>query len=385
MFTPSFYIGVVENRMDPLKLGRCQVRIFGIHTHSSVDLPTEDLPWATMIQSITSAAMTGIGQSPLGLVEGSWVLVNFFDKDKQKPFIIGSLGGIPQDLSNVDTFKDSSGKYPLEDLKKEPDTNRLARHDHIDNTIVALKETTVDKDVPIANSQSVWNQSPVPYNSSYPFNHVYQTESHHLFEYDDTPSCERIHRWHKTGTFDEIDHNGTKVEKIVGNSFTILEKDGYLHIKGNVNVCVDGAKTLLIKDTMNVQIYGTTNINIHDDLNLNVSGDFNLSVGKNFNVDVAKKTSLKSGDTIDTKSGKNTNVEAGSSINMKASGDVNSQGSTVNLKASGNVAMDGSTTMIQSGVSKSAGSSTTTPINKIADVNPNPVPLSVLTVNTRTK
>ena len=28
----NWWVGVVENRMDPLKLGRCQVRIFGYHT-----------------------------------------------------------------------------------------------------------------------------------------------------------------------------------------------------------------------------------------------------------------------------------------------------------------------------------------------------------------
>jgi hypothetical protein len=30
----KFYTGVVENREDPLKIGRCQVRIVGLHTEN---------------------------------------------------------------------------------------------------------------------------------------------------------------------------------------------------------------------------------------------------------------------------------------------------------------------------------------------------------------
>ena len=41
-----FYTGCVENRLDPLKLGRCQVRVVGLHTENKVELPTFDLPWA---------------------------------------------------------------------------------------------------------------------------------------------------------------------------------------------------------------------------------------------------------------------------------------------------------------------------------------------------
>ena len=54
------------------------------------------MPWAIPVQSITSAGVSGIGQSPLGLVEGSWVIVMFTDEDNQYPVIIGSIAGIPK-------------------------------------------------------------------------------------------------------------------------------------------------------------------------------------------------------------------------------------------------------------------------------------------------
>ena len=65
----KLYTGCVENRQDPLKLGRCQVRVVGLHNHDKTNLKTEDLPWAYPMQPVTSAATSGIGHSPLGPVE----------------------------------------------------------------------------------------------------------------------------------------------------------------------------------------------------------------------------------------------------------------------------------------------------------------------------
>jgi hypothetical protein len=88
----NWWIGVVEDRMDPEKLGRVKVRIFGYHTDSKELLPTKDLPWATPIQPITSAAISGIGSSPLGPVEGTWVIGFFLDgSDMQQPAVFGTI------------------------------------------------------------------------------------------------------------------------------------------------------------------------------------------------------------------------------------------------------------------------------------------------------
>jgi hypothetical protein len=78
--------------MDPEKLGRCRVRIFGYHTDNKEVLPTEDLPWALPIQPITSAGISGIGSTPLGPVTGTWVLGFFLDgEDMQQPAMLGTI------------------------------------------------------------------------------------------------------------------------------------------------------------------------------------------------------------------------------------------------------------------------------------------------------
>ena len=92
----ELYTGVVENRADPLHLGRCQVRIVGLHTDDKTLLPTEDLPWATPLQPITSAGVSGIGSAPVGPVEGTWVGIVFRDEYEQYPIMIGTFTAVPQ-------------------------------------------------------------------------------------------------------------------------------------------------------------------------------------------------------------------------------------------------------------------------------------------------
>jgi hypothetical protein len=555
-----FYTGVVENRLDPLYLGRCQVRVVGLHSENKTELPTELLPWAYPMQPITSGAMNGIGQSPLGPVEGTWVVIFFRDQDNQQPIMMGTIGGVPQDkeisttyvndgddyvistdggtseaatgkeelnpasnstkpeettpsqvteqiigpltedeikkykdvvarlettsepdgivdfniagtvgsqnygvinaqgrvgkyqltaqalsslgyvnrvlnangesvapsnlklsdpaiwtgkggatdaaafLTSVqlqedamtewtrwnyndlkrlgiisDTtdhkeifgylnaahpdgvqralalksgqdiddgygnsttdlykngysaidgeqpktlpqnvpagadgnavpigelqadgtpsdgtrtdgavvfgFKDPNKKYPLKAYLNEPDTNRLARNDKISKTIVGLKDATRTQKVPTAITSATWDQPESPYNSRYPFNHVYQSESGHVQEFDDTPENERVHMYHKKGTFTEWDANGTQVNKIVGDSYQIIDRNGYVYIKGAYNLTVDGVTNVLFRSAANIEVIGDVNLIARNDVNAKVSGTMNLNVLEDLNIE----------------------------------------------------------------------------------------------------
>ena len=91
-----WFIGVVEDRNDPSQLGRFRVRCFGFHTDDKGQIPTEELPWAVPLQNVTSAAINGIGRSPTGLVEGSWVVGFFLDGERaQEPVVMGSIATAP--------------------------------------------------------------------------------------------------------------------------------------------------------------------------------------------------------------------------------------------------------------------------------------------------
>ena len=103
----TFWFGVVEDRMDPLELGRCRVRILGFHPENRKDFPTEKLPWASTVQSTNSASISGKGITPVGLVEGSWVVGFFVDgSHAQVPIVIGSVYGMNETIEEGDNYGD---------------------------------------------------------------------------------------------------------------------------------------------------------------------------------------------------------------------------------------------------------------------------------------
>ena len=64
------------------------------------------------------------------------------------------------------------------------------------------------------------------------------SESGHVEEWDDSPSSERLHRYHKTGTFEEIQPDGTKVTKVVGDEYEVTLGKKNVLIEGTVNVTI---------------------------------------------------------------------------------------------------------------------------------------------------
>jgi hypothetical protein len=127
----QYFFGVVEDRQDPLKMGRVRVRAFGVHTEDRSKIPTESLPWATPIMPYTSASISGIGESPTGPVEGTWVFGFFVDgKQLQQPMIMGTLAGAPEAYNDLG-FNDPNKVYPKIEIPGESDVNRLARGDAI--------------------------------------------------------------------------------------------------------------------------------------------------------------------------------------------------------------------------------------------------------------
>ena len=118
-----WFIGVVEDRQDPYMSGRVRVRCFGHYTGDKTDLPTEDLPWAQVMLPVTSAGISGIGQTPLGLVEGSHVFGFFRDGEaRQEPVVMGSLPGYPMEVGDTTKgFYSPISAKEFADKVKQPD------------------------------------------------------------------------------------------------------------------------------------------------------------------------------------------------------------------------------------------------------------------------
>lgn len=279
-----WWVGVVENRQDPKKAGRCQVRIAGSHTDQKSILPTESLPWAQPLVPVNDT-------SSMQIKEGDYVVGFYFDgADAQMPIIMGILPGIPSTLLNPSvgfsdprTGGDLSGapkvpssltitsggekvsisegnatRYP--NRLNEPTLSRLARNEKISDTAIQFKKDSVFKSIPIAGG-GTYNEPPTPYAAKYPYNRVMETESGHILEFDDTPGAERVHIYHRSGTFDEIHPDGTKVTRIHADAYEIVLSDKHVYING--------------------------------DLNITSKGDVNLKAGRNLNIEAGESVRIK--------------------------------------------------------------------------------------------
>jgi hypothetical protein len=323
-----WFIGVVEDRQDPTKTGRLKVRALGHHTYDLTLLPTADLPWASVVLPITASGVSGIGQSATGLLEGSWVFGFFRDGlRRQEMVVLGSLPGRPVELAdNREGFYDPNKIYPK--YINEPDVNRLAVNlkdtggqEANPSLALTLRRATRIIGVPTADFNSMatadidytaaasdgdtWNQPEIPYNALYPYNHVYETESGHIREYDDTPGAERIHERHRSGTSYEISANGTKTNIIKGDHYTLTSNDTKVYIQGDSDTTINGRHKIFINkdgqtnNNYDIQVGPGANVNIHVDngdlnlhstngrINMNAGGDYNLKVGGNMTVAVA--------------------------------------------------------------------------------------------------
>ena len=314
-----WFIGVVENRNDPSKMGRVQVRCVSFHTDNKNDLPTEDLPWATTMLPTTSSANSGLGTNPF-LAEGTWILGFFLDaKNKQQPIILGTLPGKPSSLGDITKgFNDPNERpdeegvsvYPL--VAGEPDIDKLARGE---NTID--KTTNQTKDVSIANSTTTWNEPDSAYKTTYPYNRVFKTEAGHVKEYDDTEGEERIHEYHKAGTFYEIDKDGNKTTRIVKDNYEIIAGNNYVNVKGDVNLTVDSNCNTYVKGNWNIQVDGNKIENIKGTSTETVDG-------------VATKTFKGTGSEVTAKNSSGTDIKLTGHTHTDPAGVAGSETSTPN-------------------------------------------------------
>jgi len=87
-----WFFGTVINAHPPAGLeGRVKVRINGVHSPSTGDIPEKDLPWAQVLIPTTEGGASGIGRIPQ-IVQGSFVFGMFMDgSTSQLPLIMGTL------------------------------------------------------------------------------------------------------------------------------------------------------------------------------------------------------------------------------------------------------------------------------------------------------
>jgi hypothetical protein len=252
--------------------------------------------------------MQGLGTSPTFLVEGSWVVGFFRDIEKQQPVIMGSLPGYPQAKADkTKGFNDPNGKYPgtithSNHTVKESDVSRLAQG-LTSETHLSLQNRRANKweKIPTATKPNLSTVSTTskaetagsfsepdpkglkvdtsPYTSAeYPYNHVYESESGHLFEIDDTSGGERLFRQHTSGTYEEIVADGTKTVKVFGDNYELTAGANNVFVKGNINLTCSGTKRERIDGDYILEVGGdfTRKIHKNEQVKIGATGGGNL-------------------------------------------------------------------------------------------------------------
>jgi hypothetical protein len=267
---------------------------------------------------ITSASMTGIGQSATGILQGTWVVGFFRDgTNAQDPLIMGTLPSTSSLTADTKSgFNDPEGVYPRpEYVGTEVDTPRPSRVQYSvaqpytnkeDNrqeaieTAVPPRVTSIspDKDDTYYN-RSTWENRKLKeiIGPVYPANHVTESQSGHVIEVDDTPDLERLSRYHTSGTYEEIVANGDKTVTVVGDEYEVTFRNKNMYVKGSVNLTVDGDMKTLVKGDYHLEVEG--------DKTEYIKGTRTSKIGQNELIEIDQERSINVAENFTSRIGGN--------------------------------------------------------------------------------
>ena len=361
-----WWVGFVEDRMDPLKLGRLKIRCVGWDADNKMQLPTDALPWAQVAFPVNNV-------NPYACKEGDMVLGFFADGEAaQQRIVFGQFPSIPLKEANAeeaysdpredlaDAPRPPESKEYIEDgtgivitekpqadpnpiYLDEPTTSRIARNDAetITETFIQERKDNVVKEIKTYNKEeelSNWDEPETLYDAVYPYNNVMETESGHVVEYDDTPGAERIHIAHRNGSFTEWYPDGDRVEKITKNKYTIVMADDHLYVMGSCKITVQGDAEIYVQKNLyatvdeNLTAYVVGNVDAQVDGNVTalVKGDVEATVNGSLSATIDGNATLDiGGDCSETVGGGKTS-DVGGDYNITA-GNFSVNAGTINL------------------------------------------------------
>ena len=344
------YYGIVEDRQDPLKIGRVRVRVHGIHTETKKDLSTPDLPWAQVMLPTTSAGLSGFGTQH-GLVEGSSVLVIFKDdKTFQLPVVIGSTAGIPADgykqdglgkliKRKVDDGFNDPRRLEVKDYKGTPDGENP---DHAKTRGFGLT-TALD------TAPKIYEERYINYLGKLP-----STIKEPELTEDDLPYYPLY-----TGKSDISKLAGTDAKNL-HKGRDIVKKDGVLFLSGkeeikspakpvypyNKVLQTESGHVLEVDDTPSVERIAIehrsgTFQEIHPD-----GSQVTRVVNDNYTI-ICKDEEVHIGGKVNIKVLGDANIQAGGNVDIKGSNvKVNASTGDLNLESGGNIILNGGTGVV---------------------------------------
>lgn len=212
-------------------------------------------------------------------------------------------------------FTDPNANYPTKEYAGISETNKLAQGD-VRGTIVQEKNTNRMQGAKLPSGEA-WNEPESAYRGAYPYNKVTETESGHIIEIDDTPGSERIHLYHRSGTYVEIDANGSVIKRTKGSSYEIIDRNGKISIAGRADISVNGACNIFVGNDANIEVEGDVNLTCFNDITAQAGGTINLSATEEVNITSAN---------INIQAYNQMNLNSNVELNLHATVDVNMLG-----------------------------------------------------------
>jgi hypothetical protein len=209
----------------------------------------------------------GLWSVPL---QGSHVFVFFENGNILNPRYFATAPGLPTDINHGfedgKGFSDPDKTYP--DKLDEPDFHKLARGE-VDDI------TREDK------------YGDIEFGPQYPHNTVFYTHGNLAIELDSTPDKERIHIFHPSNSYIEIDVNGNMVIKNSNDRFDKTEGNITKLGEGNKDTYLEGDEDKTVNGSLTVTIGADKTVSISGDCTIEVGGNCNISVGGNVVIDGA--------------------------------------------------------------------------------------------------
>jgi len=361
----KMFRGVVEDNVDPEKIGRVQVRIFGIHTPNNENagesfefIKTADLPWSEVAGGTGMGLVGGVGLSSV-LRKGTTVWVLLEHGDPNKAVVIGTVTGINSEssvgkASGGEGFYDPDEVYPFVARAEETDINRLARGENLADKyydemspVLALDTTLhqqimdtldiveVTDTVDAEDSQADVTQTEPDSTSDlsvYPDNSVIETQSGHIIEFDDTVGNERVRLIHRTGSYFEIKPDGTFVQKSVdevGESHYIHMSNVSEHIKMSVKRYIDLNVDEIIGGYVKKHIIGTLDEHIIGAVGRKLDATLDEHI-------IGAVTKIYDGNVV---------WNIGGTLDINTTGGITIDGATIDLTATTGATLNGGTTL----------------------------------------
>lgn len=269
-----WFIARVVDTKDDKMMGRVKIRILNDQTGDyEKSIPDEHLLWAYPISAIQSASLyyqkvresgdykkcpdwiNAVGLSPTGISNWSYVFGFYID-------------GIEQNIPVIFGTYHKLSRYP------EPENNSVGSGEYNDVAALAREKNSLSEEKKPYIEGSLITEPESAYDSEYPYNTTYTTKSGHAIELDDTEGHERIHIWHKSGSYEEINENGRRVIKSKDDDYEVITGDKNILVakkkgsKGNMKLEIQGNWDVLVKGNCTINIEGMTTINSKGPLNI---------------------------------------------------------------------------------------------------------------------